>query len=47
MTPADQLSQEEQRERYIISLYYSAQLYLRTKLNRIHTDVYGGQRMFF
>lgn len=43
MTPADQLSQEEQRERYIISLYYSAQLYLRTKLNRIHTDVYGGQ----
>ncbi|KAH0026768.1 hypothetical protein KCU80_g13716, partial [Aureobasidium melanogenum] len=43
MAPAEQLSQEEQRERYIISLYYSAQLYLRTKLNRIHTDVYGGQ----
>ncbi|KAK6006864.1 hypothetical protein QM012_005872 [Aureobasidium pullulans] len=40
---ADKLSPEEQRDRYLITLYYSAQLYLRTKLNMIHKDVYGGQ----
>ncbi|KAI5204651.1 hypothetical protein AUEXF2481DRAFT_25614 [Aureobasidium subglaciale EXF-2481] len=34
---------QDEREKYIVTLYYSAQLYLRTKLNQIHTGLYGGQ----
>jgi hypothetical protein len=45
--PKAEIWSSEDQEKYIISWYYSAQLYLRTKLNSIHTNVYGGQRTFF